>query len=494
MAPLPASHPTSQGGRATDIDAIDRQGGRILGLIARMGNRLDPDDIKTTHPEVSELDVTRPDGERVRVLQLPAMVDGQRLQTELLAALAGSTTPVPALLARAAKVTTRADADRHLLDGGALIFHQGRTYALQLRSIPTRNVDEPTTERAVFGPKDAFVESMEMNIALIRSHLRDPLLVAQRVTLGTEAPTQLAVLYREGAADPSQLDDILSRLSRYQAPRVGFVSSLLRPLYGSLWSPFLPADFTERPYRAADLLFRGRFAILVDGSPYAMLLPVSFVDLFVDEEEYLQSSGTRYFVRVLRFLAFVIAIFGPGLYIAVLSVNTTVMPGLLAIAVAANRQSLAFPILTETILMLVVLDIMAEATTAMKGVLGPAISIVGSLIVGQAAVRANLASNLGVILLALTALATFITPRYQLTYATRVWKYVFLLVSGVLGLVGWSVGVVWLAINLSATRELGSHYLAPLAPLLPRSWDTTSPLQRPTPTVPFYVRRTPRRS
>jgi len=494
MAALPAPHPTFQGGLATDIGAIDRQGGRILGLISHLANRLDPDEIKATHAEVSELDVTRPNGEKVRVLQLPAMVDGQRLQTELLSALAGSITPIPALLARGARVMTREDADRHLLDGAALVFYGRSVYALQLRSIPTRSVEEPTTERAVFGPKDAFVESMEMNIALIRSHLQDPLLIAQRITLGTEAPTHLAVLYREGAADPSQLDDILTRLSRYRPPRVGFVSSLLRPLYGSLWSPFLPADFTERPYRAADLLFRGRFVILVDGSPYAMLLPVSFVDLFIDEEEYLQASGTRYFVRLLRFLAFAIAIFGPGLYVAVLSVNTTVMPGLLAIAVASNRQSLAFPILTETILMLVVLDIMAEATTAMKGVLGPAISIVGSLIVGQAAVRANLASNLGVILLALTALATFITPRYQLTYATRVWKYVFLFVSGVLGLVGWSAGVLWLAISLSATRELGTHYLAPLAPLLPGAWDTTSPLQRRMPSVPAYVRRTPRRS
>ena len=316
----------------------------------------------------------------------------------------------------------------------------------------------------------------------------------KRLTLGSVAPTQVAVLFVEGSTDSRELDDLVTRLESYHPPRVGFVSSLLRPIFGALWSPFLPADFTERPYRAADFLFRGRFVILVDGSPYALMVPVTFMELFMDEEEYLQSTSTRYFVRALRLLAFAIALLGPGLYIAILTVNTTVMPGLLAIAVASNRQSLAFPILTETTLMLIILDIMAEATTAMKGVLGPAISIVGSLIVGQAAVRANLASNLGVILLALTALATFITPRYQVTYAVRVWKYIFLLVSGVLGLVGWSAGIIWLTVNLSSKRELGVSYLAPLAPFLPGAWDTTSPeQQRGLAGVPSYVRRLPPR-
>ncbi len=460
-----------------------------------MEGRLSPDDILLMHPECLELTVTRPSGDQVRIVQLPALVDGQRLQTELITALSRSNTPAEALLARAARVYTRDEADLHLLDASALVFVGGAVYALQLRSVPTRAISDPSTERAVFGPKDAFVEPLEMNIALIRSHLRSANLQVQRLVIGSEAPTQLAVLFMQGSADPKELDDIITRLENFRPPRVGFVSSLLRPLFGKLWSPFLPTDFTERPYRAADLLFRGRFVILVDGSPYAMLLPVSFVELFIDEEEYLQATATRYFVRAIRFIAFVIALLGPGLYAAILTVNTTVMPGLLAIAVSSNRQSLAFPILTETFLMLLVLDIMAEATTAMKGVLGPAISIVGSLIVGQAAVRANLASNLGVILLALTALATFMTPRYQLTYAVRVWKYIFLFASGILGLVGWATGVIWMMINLSAQRSLGVSYLAPLAPFLPGAWDTTSPQQeRRLAAVPSYMRRiAPRR-
>ena len=446
--------------------------------------------MKTLHPEITEITVTRPDGDRVRILQVSALVDSQRLQAELVTPLVQTSAPTLALLACASRVTAHDNAENRLLDGCALVFSAEGVFALQLRSVPLRSVQEPTTERAVFGPKDAFVEALEMNIAMIRSHVKDPRIIARRLTLGTEAPTEVAVLFKEGSADPEELDMLLSRLERHRPPRVGFVSSLMRPLFGPLWAPFLPADFTERPYRAADYIFRGRFVILVDGSPWAMLLPVPFVEIFIDESEYLQATATRYFVRTLRFLAFLLALLGPGLYVAVLTVNTTVMPGLLAIAVASNRQTLAFPILTETILMLVVLDIMAEATTAMKGVLGPAISIVGSLIVGQAAVRANLASNLGVIMLALTALATFVTPRFTLTYTTRVWKYVALLLGGMLGLVGWTAAVIWIMIMLSSQRELGVQHLAPLAPLRPSAWGSTSAQQAPElRSVPPYVRR-----
>jgi spore germination protein KA len=190
--------------------------------------------------------------------------------------------------------------------------------------------------------------------------------------------------------------------------------------------------------------------------------------LFKDEEAELQSVITQYFVRGLRLIAFFVSVFLPGLYVAILTVNTTIVPGLLAIAIAASRQSIAFPIFTETLILLVAIDIMAEATASMKGVLGPAISIVGTLIIGQAIVRANLGSNLGVILIALTALTTYITPRYFITYAYRIWKYPILFLSGILGIMGWTIGALLLTIHLASIRTLGISYLAPAAPLQPR--------------------------
>ena len=313
------------------------------------------------------------------------------------------------------------------------------------------------------------MEELAQNIALVRNHLRDPNLEVERLVIGTRAGTDVAVMSLAGTVDATILDDVVARLRSYAPPRLGFVSALLRPLFGIAWSPFLRADFTERPDRIADQIYRGRIVVLADGSPFALIVPQTLDDLFKDEEAELQSVITQYFVRGMRLIAFFISVFLPGLYVAVLTVNTTIVPGLLAIAVAANRQPIAFPIFTETLLLLLTIDIMAEATASMKGVLGPAISIVGSLIIGQATVRANLASNLAVILIALTALSTYITPRYFITYAFRIWKYPILFLSGILGIMGWTIGALFLIIHLAAIRTLGVNYLSPAAPLLPRT-------------------------
>lgn len=460
-----------------DVRSIGRQGRRVRVAAARLENRLTRQSIQLAFEkrEMQDMRLVRPDGTVLHALHILAVVDAQRVQGELVRPLTSTSGPIMQVLPQAVRVRTRDMAVDQMAAGGVLIFAQGAVYTLILRAQSNRAIDTPTTERAVFGPKDSLIETLDQNVALIRGHLRDPRLRVHRMVMGTMAPKTVAVLYVNGVAEPSMVDLALKRLESHRPRRVGFVTSLLRPLFGQIWTTFLPADFTERPYRIADFLFRGRIAILVDGSPYAMITPVTFEELFMDEEEFLQATSTRYFVRALRVLAFFIAMMIPGLYVAILTVNTTIMPGLLAIAVSSNRQALAYPIVIETFFMLLVLDIMAEATVSMKGVLGPAISIVGSLIVGQAAVRANLASNLGVILLALTALATFITPRYQLTYAVRVQKYPILFVSGMFGIVGWSVSLIWFLIYNVGNRSLGVPFMEPLAPLNPSAMTTVSP-------------------
>lgn len=477
---------------AIDVGFIDRQSRRITALISHLEQRLTIDEIKAgrTSDDLVDLLVTRPDGTAAHCLHMPSLIDTKRLHSEVLLPLTSSSRGIAQAIPQATRITTRAQADQALVQGSAVLFVGSQVFDVPIRVVPNRSVQEPTTERAVFGPKDSLVETLDDSMALVRSHLRDPHLMIERMAIGTQAVTSVAVLYIDGAVETPMLDDVLDRLSHFHPPRVGFVTSLLHPLFGTYWSSFLPVDVTEKPYRVADYLARGMIVVMADGSPFAMAMPVPFLYSFVGEEEHLQSVTTRYFVRGLRVLAFLIALLGPGLYIAILTVNTSILPGLLAIAVASNRQTIAFPIITETLLLLLILDIMAEATTAMKGVLGPAISIVGSLIVGQAAVRANLASNLGVILLAATALATYISPRYLLTFATRVWRYPIVMLSAMFGLVGWSVGVLWLGIHLSKKRVLGVPYTTPLGPLLPKALKTTSRIASEMPDeVPNYLRR-----
>lgn len=454
-----------------DLGFISRQGQRIGRLLANVQSRPDFDELKSAFSpdDLDASSVTRPDGTSVNCLSLRSLTDQERLRTEIIGPLMISNTSISSAFPYSLPVATFSRGGQCLLRGHVLLFAGEEAWSIPVAASAGRAVHAPSTERAIFGAKDSLVEDLDHNIALVRTHLRDPYLEIERLAIGARVETDIAVLSVTGAVDPKILDDVVTRLRSYAPERLGFVSTLLRPLFGVAWSPFLRADFTERPDRIADQLYRGRIALLADGSPFALIVPQTLDDLFKDEESELQSIATKYFVRGLRLIAFFISVFLPGLYVAVLTVNTTIVPGLLAIAIAANRQPIAFPIFTETLVLLVTIDIMAEATASMKGVLGPAISIVGSLIIGQALVRANLGSNLGVILISITTLSTYITPRYFITYAYRIWKYPIVLLSGVLGIMGWTIGALLLMIHLSAIRTLGVSYLSPAVPVRPKT-------------------------
>ncbi len=345
-----------------------------------------------------------------------------------------------------------------LLQGRAVIQDGERLVSLAVSHARSRSIDEPTTERAVFGAKDAFIELLDANVALVRQHARDPDLRVELLHVGTRVPTRVAVLSIAGVADPDHHAMVVRRIEAHPVARLPFVSHLVTPLFGPVWSPFLPVSFTERPGRVLDHLYRGRIAVLADGSPFALIAPMTWLDDVREEEVHLLSPLTRLFVRTLRLAAIFLATVLPGLYVAILTGNPNFLPGLLSVTIAASRESVPYPLITETFFMMLVLDVLAESTVAMKGVLGPSISIVGSLIIGDAAVRANLVSNLSVILVAGTALGTFVTPHFWSTYGYRMWKYPILLASGALGVIGWATSVTWLIVHLASSRTLGVAY------------------------------------
>jgi spore germination protein KA len=479
------------GDYAMSLDDILGQGRRLEHLIAGTQPDLDLADIRALHPpeDLDDIKVLRPDGSAVQVLFLKSSADAKRVRAEAVAPLSTSSGALDAVLPMFTPVKSTGQANQRLLSGSALVFAAGTVLAGDMPSAAMRSVQEPSTERAVFGPKDALVESISDNIGLIRGHLRDPRMRVEYLALGTDAPTDVALVYLNGVIDGHIVDEARRRIAEFQPPRVGFVSSLLRPLYGAIWDGFLPADFSERPYRIADFVARGRLAILVDGSPFAMIVPMLFVELFIDEEEYLQATSTRYFLRALKFVAFFLATFGPGFYLAVMTINPTIVPGLLAVAVASSRQSLPYPIFTETLLMLILIDILADATLTQKSTLGPAISIVGGLVAGQAAVRADLASDIGVIVVSITLLATFMTSRLYITYSVRVWKYAILAVSALFGIAGLATGMLFLIAVFTSHRQIGVQYLAPLAPLRPGGFSSRSLYRRGNPQVPTHVRK-----
>lgn len=463
--------------------SIRLQVDKVVSLIDEMENTLSLGVLKEVFKggDLESIRVPRPNGGAVDCVYLRSLVMPKDVQTEIVPRLEFSEAPLSTSLPAAVPVPDLDNARAKLVAGYVVILSGEGALGLDLARIPKRPVDIPETERALFGAKDSFVENLDDNLALVREHIRDPNLRVERFSIGTHAPTPVAVLSLTGSVDTNMLEDVLSRLASFHPQRMGFVSSLLRPLFGETWSPFLRAEFTERPERAADQLVRGRIAILAQGSPFAMVIPQVLDEAVKDDESEFQSVLIKLFVRSLRIIGLAGATLFPGLYMALLTVNASILPSLLASEVALSRQAIPYPVFTESFMLLVVLDILSESTISMKGVLGPAISIVGTLIIGQAAVRANLASNLSVILVAVTALGTYITPRFHLTYAFRIWKYPIFFLSAIFGIIGWTLGVLLLLTHLAGIRTLGISYLTPWAPLLPGTLATQSSVGMATP-------------
>lgn len=409
----------------------------------------------------------RPDGSEVMVFGLSGLIDPTTLQRDVLGPLETlSARPVDAL-PQAKTLATAQEARKSLIDGAAVVVAGEMAWASRVGAYPKRQIDVPDTERAIFGPKDAYIEDLDTNVGLLRRQLPDPDLMVESLTVGTKVARRGVLMYVAGVADPSAVEAVMGRLKASQAPRVGFISALVPALFGPQINPFVRAEFTERPARTATQLVRGKIAVMLDGSPFAMVVPHTLADTFSDDETSFPSPLVRLFVRFIRVIALAAATFLPGLYVAVLSVNPVVLPGLLALQLSFDRQTIPYPVVTETLILLIVLDVLAESTISMKGVLGPAISIVGSIIIGQAAVRADLASNLSVILVSVTALGTFITPWFTSSYAYRLWKYPVLLLSAVMGLAGWSLGLLLMAVSLAGERSFGLSFLTPATPVEP---------------------------
>lgn len=393
----------------------------------------------------------------MRLAYLRSLVPPSAIEDHLLSPLAARPARIAAL-AGSRRLQGAVQVTSSLLAGRVVVEHGTALYSVTVPVAKGRPVEQPSTERAVFAAKDAFVETLDQNLALIRQHAPDPDLRVELVRVGTDVPTRVAVLSIADMGDPALHATVVNRLNAHPVRRLAFVSHLVSPLFGPVWSPFLPVSFTERPDQVSEQLYRGRVAVLADGSPFALMMPKTWIDEQREEEDHLLSPITRAFIRTLRLIAAFSATALPGLYIAILGGNTNFLPGLLSIAVASSRESVPYPLLTETLFIMVVFDILAESTVAMKGVLGPSISIVGSLIIGEAAVRANLVSNLSVMLVAATALGTFVTPHFWITYGYRIWKYPIIVASAMLGLVGWTASVSWLIVHLASTRTLGVSY------------------------------------
>lgn len=361
------------------------------------------------------------------------------------------------------------EAVRHVLAGHAVLLVDGwsHVWAYDVRGFPRRAVDEPEAERLVRGPRDGLVEDLETNLALIRMRLVTPRLVVRQYRLGDVARSRVALLYVDGIALPEVVQEAERRLLRVRSDAVLDSGQLEQWLEDRPHSPFPQLVETERPDRVVANLLAGRVAFLVEGSPFAMVAPAVLIQFYQSPEDYYHRWPAATLVRMIREVAMFVSLLLPALYIAFVSFHPEMLPSTLADLLASARSGVPFPAIGEAILLETAVEILREASIRLPGPIGPAISIVGGLIIGEMTVSAGLVSPAMVIVAGVTAIGSFAAPSYGAAVALRILRYPLMIAAALFGLYGVVIGLLLILVHVADLESFGIPYLHPLAP--PRS-------------------------
>ncbi|AWZ49331.1 spore germination protein [Clostridiaceae bacterium 14S0207] len=362
------------------------------------------------------------------------------------------------------EVDKMAQGVQSMLSGDTLMFVDGLkvAYVIATRSWPARGVSEPSGETVIRGAREGFVETIRFNTALIRRRVRDTRLKIEAKTVGVRSKTDMAIIYIEDIVNKEALKELQTRMKDINIDAVLDSAYISEYIEDNKYSPFPQIQSTERPDVVAAAIYEGRIAILVDNSPFAIIIPATMANMFQSPDDYYQRWMEGSVLRMLRFISIFITLLLPALYIAVTSFQTSIIPTKLAYSIAASREGVPFPAFMEVIIMEISLSLLIEAIARLPKPIGATIGIVGGLIIGQAAVGAGIVSPIMIIIVGLTAITTFITPNYEITSAFRFIRFFLIILSSIFGLYGIMLGLILVLIHLIKLKSFSIPYLAPL--------------------------------
>ncbi|MFB7121585.1 spore germination protein [Bacillus tropicus] len=379
-----------------------------------------------------------------------------------------------------------------ILSGDTTVFLDGYQQALivSTKEPQARNITEPTTQTVIRGPKDSFTENFRTNTGLIRSRIQNPNLQLETIKVGEITQTDIGLMYIRGLADPSILKEIKNRLQQITIDGILESSYIEEFIRDNQFTPFPTILNTERPDAVTANLLEGRIAIIVHGTPYVLIGPATFIQFFQSPEDYYQHQYISSFLRMLRFGTFIVSFLVPSLYIAVVSHHQGLIPTVLLVSLAAQREGVPFPQIVEALIMELTFEVLREAGIRMPRAVGQALSIVGALILGQAAVQAGFVSAAIVIIVSITGISSFALPNYNVGIVSRLLRFLMLIAGAFIGLYGIVLALLVIILHMCSLRSFGVPYLAPLAPFrLDEQKDTlvrfsiNSLIKRPSPAI-----------
>ncbi len=330
---------------------------------------------------------------------------------------------------------------------------------------PSRGIEEPQAEPLIRGPREGFNERIETNTIMLRRRLRTSRLKIESFTVGELSRTKVAAVYIDGIATDSVVEEVRERISRIKIDAVvdsGYIEEFIEDLP---YSPFPQVQNTERPDVVEANLLEGKIAIFADGSPSALIVPVTFWTALQSPEDYYERFLIATFLRWIRFIFLLISLYLPSIYVAISTFHPEMIPTNLLLSIASAREASPFPALVEVLLMEITFEALREAGVRLPRQVGSAVSIVGALVIGQAAVEAGIVSAPMVIVVSITGIANFTIPRFNLAIAIRLLRFPLIFLAGTLGLYGIAIGFLGILIHLNSLRSFGIPYLSPVSPL-----------------------------
>jgi spore germination protein KA len=363
-------------------------------------------------------------------------------------------------------VSTVGEAVEAILDGETLVLIAGKAGGTVYPFVQdhSRTPEEPVAESTVRGARDGFTESQSMNLSLIRLRIKNSALKIKSQVMGKYTSTKVTLVYMEGIITDDLVKEVEARLDKIKLTDVLESQCIEEAISDQPYSPFPQMIATERPDVVVSNLLEGRFAIFVDGTPFCLVAPVTLSAMLQSPEDYYQNIYITIFIRWLRYFFYIIALLLPSFYVAITTYHQEMIPTVLMLSIARAREEIPFPALIEALIMEISFEALREAGIRLPKQIGSAVSIVGALIIGQAATSAGIVSAPMIIIVAMTGIASFMIPRYTASIATRIMRFPMMILAGTLGLPGIMLGIILLVIHLSSLRSFGTPYLSPIAP------------------------------
>jgi len=378
-------------------------------------------------------------------------------------------------LGRMDYVDTLAECIDAILSGQTALFSEGMEGGIILgtSSWKTRSIEEPVTESVVRGPREGFVEDLDTNISLLRRRIRNPDFTMINYQIGRQTKRNLVLVYLSGITNPILVNEVKSRIECIDiddVPESGYIEQLIED---NPWSPFPQIQNTERPDKVVASLMEGRVAILLDGTPFVLLAPVTFPMLLQAPEDYYDRWIVGSLVRMLRYLLVIAGLLLPSLYIALVSYHQGLIPTKLAISITSSREGVPFPTIIEALLMEITIEVLREAGIRLPKPIGQAVGIVGGLVIGQSAVQAGIVSPIMVIIVSFTAISSFAIPSYSVAIAIRILRFTMMVAASVLGLYGIVLALLLICSHVVKLKSFGVNYAGAFVHSKSSNWKDT---------------------